>query len=122
MKILRWLLGAIILSFMAAIVIYYPLPLIVTHGQVFADFVSRGFYVILFASMLCLWRIIQGPSTADRIVGVHILSVMMVGISALFALCSGHSWYIDVGIAWGLQAFICVLALSKNLEGQGLDD
>jgi multicomponent Na+:H+ antiporter subunit F len=47
---------------------------------------------------------------------------MMVGICALLALSTGHSWYIDIGIAWGLQAFICILALSKNLEGKGIDD
>ena len=86
------------------------------------EFVSRAFYIILLAVMMCLFRVIRGPSTADRVVAVHILGVMMVGICALLALSTGHSWYIDIGIAWGLQAFICILALSKNLEGKGIDD
>ena len=86
------------------------------------EFVSRAFYIILLAVMMCLVRIMRGPSTADRVVAVHILGVMMVGICALLALSTGHSWYIDIGIAWGLQAFICTLALSKNLEGRGIDD
>ena len=86
------------------------------------EFIRHAFYIILLAAIMCLFRIIKGPSTADRVVAVHILGVMMVGICALLALSTGHSWYIDIGIAWGLQAFICILALSKNLEGKGIDD
>ena len=86
------------------------------------EFISRAFYIIFLASLMCLFRVFRGPSTADRVVAVHILGVMMVGICALLALSTGRSWYIDIGIAWGLQAFICILALSKNLEGKGIDD
>ena len=92
------------------------------YMHLYPEFVSHAFYIILLAAMMCLFRIIKGPSTADRVVAVHILGVMMVGICALLALSTGHSWYIDIGIAWGLQAFICILALSKNLEGKGIDD
>ena len=122
MKFLRWILGAVILAVIIGGIIFHPMPAILASSLPYAEFVSRAFYIILLAAMMCLFRIIQGPSTADRVVAVHILGVMMVGICALLALCTGHSWYIDIGIAWGLQAFICILALSKNLEGKGIDD
>ena len=122
MKFLRWILGAVILAVIIAWIIFGPMPVILSSHLPYATFVSRAFYIILLAAMMCLFRIIKGPSTADRVVAVHILGVMMVGICALLALSTGHSWYIDIGIAWGLQAFICILALSKNLEGKSIDD
>ena len=118
MKLLRWILGTVIL----AVIIFRPIPVILPAHLPYIGFVNRAFYIILLAATMCLFRIIKGPSTADRVVAVHILVVMMVGICALLALSTGHSWYIDIGIAWSLQSFICILALSKNLENRGIDD
>jgi multicomponent Na+:H+ antiporter subunit F len=122
MKFYRWLLGTIILAVIIGWIIFRPIQVIFPSPLPYTEFVSRAFYIVLLAAMMCLFRVIVGPSTADRVVAVHILGVMMVGICALLALSTGHSWYIDIGIAWGLQAFICILALSKNLEGKGIDD
>jgi multicomponent Na+:H+ antiporter subunit F len=122
MKLLRWILGAVILAIIIGGIIVRPIPLILAFYLPYAAFVSRAFYIILLAAMMCFFRLIMGPSTADRVVAVHILGVMMVGICALLALSTGYSWYIDIAIAWALQAFICILALSKNLEGMGIDD
>jgi multicomponent Na+:H+ antiporter subunit F len=98
------------------------MPAVLPSQLPYTEFVSRAFYIIFLAATMCLFRIIMGPSTADRVAAVYILGTMMVGICALLALSTGHSWYIDIGIAWALQAFICILALSKNLEGKGIDD
>ncbi len=122
MKLLRWILGTVILAVMIGGIIFHLMPSILPSHLPYTEFVSRAFYIILLAAMMCLFRIIKGPSTADRMVAVLILVVMMVGICALLALSTGHSWYIDIGIAWALQSFICILALSKNLEGKGIDD
>lgn len=117
-----WILGGVLLAVLIGAVILCPVPLLFSSHLPYAGYVSRAFYIILLAVMMCLLRLIKGPSSADRVVAVHILGVMMVGICALLALCTGHSWYIDIAIAWGLQGFICILALAKSLEGKGIDD
>jgi multicomponent Na+:H+ antiporter subunit F len=71
---------------------------------------------------LCLFRLLRGPTAADRIVAIDIFGVLIVGFCAIAAVATGTSWYIDIGIAWALQSFVGTLALSKYLEGRGFDE
>ena len=66
-------------------------------------------------------RVVKGPSVADRIVAIDILGILIIGICAILAIALKRSYYIDIGIAWGLQSFIGALALAKFLEGRSLD-
>jgi len=59
---------------------------------------------------------------ADRVVGMDILGIVVVGFSALIALMTGQDFYITIGLAWTMLNFIGTLALSKFLEGRGFDE
>jgi multicomponent Na+:H+ antiporter subunit F len=54
-------------------------------------------------------------------VAVDLLGVMIIGLCAVLTITTGRTWYLDIGLAWALQSFITVLALSKFLEGKHLD-
>ena len=83
---------------------------------------GRALYIIILSSFLCLYRVMRGPTAADRIVAVDILGIMIVGLCAILTISTGRAWYIDIGIAWALQSFVSILALSKYLEGKGFDE
>ena len=83
---------------------------------------TRAFYVILLAGFLCLFRVIRGKTDKDRLVAIDIFGILIVGCCAIFAVGTGQSWYIDIGITWALMSFIGALALAKYLEGRPLDD
>jgi multicomponent Na+:H+ antiporter subunit F len=85
-------------------------------------FAGRALHVLLLAALLVLYRVMRGPTAADRIVAIDILGILVVGLCAILAIATGRSWYIDIGIAWALQSFISTLALAKHLEGRTLDD
>ncbi len=88
----------------------------------FLNFLIRAVYIIILACFLCLYRVLKGPTAADRIVAIDILGIVIVGLCAILSASTGRSWYIDIGIAWALQSFIGALALSKYLEGRNFDD
>jgi multicomponent Na+:H+ antiporter subunit F len=71
---------------------------------------------------MCLYRVWRGPTSADRILAIDILGILIVGLCAILTISTGRSWYLDIGIAWALQSFISTLALSKHLEGRSFDD
>ncbi|MCK4807064.1 MAG: cation:proton antiporter [Candidatus Aegiribacteria sp.] len=71
---------------------------------------------------MILFRVLKGPTAADRIVAIDIFGILIVGLCAVLSIATGRSWYIDIGIAWGLQSFIGTLALAKYLEGRSFDD
>jgi len=122
MKVFRWFIGMIFLAGIVILIIIRPLPFLFYPDLPYIGFLGRCLYVLILACILCLYRVWRGPTGADRIVAVDILGIMIVGLCGVLTISTGRSWYIDIGIAWALQSFICALALSKYLEGKGFDD
>lgn len=122
MKKNSWLIGAIVLLAVIALILIRPLPFLFYPDLPYVAFLGRVIYIIVLACFMCLYRICRGPTSADRIVAIDILGIMIVGLCAILTISTNRSWYIDIGIAWALQSFISTLALSKYLEGRGFDD
>jgi multicomponent Na+:H+ antiporter subunit F len=119
MRRLRWLLGLLAIIIILAIIIFYPLPSLLEWQS---PLLKQGFYVLFFSALFCLWRVLRGPTPADRAVAVDILGILVLGFCAILGIATGRDWYIDIGIAWALQSFISTLALAKYLEGRNFDE
>ncbi len=78
--------------------------------------------ILAVGGFLCLYRIYQGPTISDRAVGVDIMGILFVGITALAALFYNLSYLMDLSITLALFSFIGTLALAKYLEKRSLDD
>ena len=119
---ISWLLGAVALVVLVGWVTIRPI-----HPPSFellpdAGLLERVLNLLIVGAVLCLLRVLFGPTAADRIVAVDILGILIVGICGVLALTTGRSWYLDIGIVWALQSFIGSLALAKFLEGRRYDD
>jgi len=122
MKTMRWLTGFVFLSTALAVILTVRLPFLFYKDLPHLFFYEKALYVVFLAVALCLYRVVKGPTAADRIVAEDIMGLLTIGICCLLSITTGRSWYINVGIAWAIQWFIAVLALSKYLEGKGFDD
>jgi len=123
MSKLRWILGALTLLGILALIIVLPFESVFfQQNTTHIGFIGRVIYILILSALLVLFRVLRGPSAADRIVAIDIFGILIVGLCAVLGVASGRSWYIDIGIAWGLQSFIGTLALSKYLEGRSFDD
>jgi len=119
---ISYILGAILIVVVMGIILSRPLPILFYQDLPFMGFLSRAFHILLFSCILCLYRILRGPTAADRAVTLDMLGVLIIGFCAITGIATGRSWYIDIAIAWALQSFIATLALAKFLEGKSLDD
>ena len=79
-------------------------------------------YIQIGLALFCLYRVIRGPSIADRMVGIDIFGILVVGICAILAIETGKSYIIDIGIAWIILSFIGTLTLAKYLGGKKLNE
>lgn len=83
-------------------------------------------YYFLYAQIalcfFCLYRIIRGPTIADRMVGIDIFGILVVGICAIIAVITDRMFIIDIGIAWIILSFIGTLTLAKYLGGRNLNE
>jgi multicomponent Na+:H+ antiporter subunit F len=112
MRIARWLAGGIVIGL-----------LVFLNFFVFqAPFLIKLINVSLFSALFVLYRVIRGPSPADRIIAVDILGVLIIGVLALVGLHYDQGFFIDIALIWALLSFVASLAFAKILEGRRLDD
>ena len=119
MKLTRWIIGLIIIIATLWIIMSYPFGSCLEWQS---PLLRRAFNILLLCGLFCLWRILRGPTPADRVVSIDILGILILGFCAILGIATGRSWYIDIGIAWALQSFISTLALAKYLEGRNFDE
>jgi multicomponent Na+:H+ antiporter subunit F len=79
-------------------------------------------YIQIAMMAFCLFRVIRGPSIADRMVGIDIFGILVVGICAILAILTGRNFILDIGIAWIILSFIGTLTLAKYLSGKKLNE
>jgi multicomponent Na+:H+ antiporter subunit F len=79
-------------------------------------------YMQIALSGVCLYRIIRGPSIPDRMVGIDIFGILVVGICAIISIQTERSFILDIGIAWIILSFIGTLTLAKYLSNKKLNE
>ncbi|MBA4322082.1 MAG: multiple resistance and pH regulation protein F [Odoribacter sp.] len=87
-----------------------------------SEFLNILLYIQIALSGLCLYRIIRGPTIPDRMVGIDIFGILVVGICAIISIQTGRSFILDIGIAWIILSFIGTLTLAKYLSGKKLNE
>jgi multicomponent Na+:H+ antiporter subunit F len=112
MRTIRWLIGTAVLGGLAYANFF------IFQGPLLVKLIN----VSLFSSLFVLFRVVYGPSSADRIVAVDILGVLIMGILALIGLFYDQGFFLDIALIWALLSFMASLAFAKILEGKHLDD
>ena len=73
--------------------------------------------VLIVLGLLCAFlRLIKGPSFPDQVVSVDVITILAVAVAGLFAVSSGHQYYVDVAIALSLVAFLATVAFAWYVE------
>lgn len=118
-KNIRWFF---ILLFITAVLIFVVMYPLFSFLKWQSAWLSRCFFIVMVCFGMCLYRLMRGPTVADRAVSLYMMGILVVGFCAILSIPTGRSWYIDIAIAWALQSFIGVLAIAKFLEGKSFDE
>ena len=112
MRTLRWLAGGAVIGALAF------LNFFVFDGPILVKLIN----VSLFSALVVLYRIVRGPSPADRVIALDILGILIIGVLALMGLYYDQGFFMDIALIWALLSFVASLAFAKILEGRRLDD
>ncbi len=74
--------------------------------------------VALFG-LLCLVRLVRGPSLADRIVALDALLIVIVSGIAVGAARTGQGTYLDVLVVAALLGFVGTVNVARFIERRG---
>jgi multicomponent Na+:H+ antiporter subunit F len=86
------------------------------------NYLNLLLYIQITLSGICMYRIIRGPTIPDRMIGIDIFGILVVGICAILAIQTERSYILDIGIAWIILSFIGTLTLAKYLSGKKLNE
>lgn len=74
-----------------------------------------AFAVLALGMALSIVRLVRGPSLADRILALDVLTTLAIGVIGAFAMRSGQSLYIDLAVVLALVGFVATVAFARYL-------
>ena len=72
--------------------------------------------VISFVFVGLLYRLVKGPTIADRVVALDALGVALVSIVALLSLIIGTQFFLEIILLLSILSFIGTTAFAKFIE------
>lgn len=73
-------------------------------------------FALLGLGMLgAIFRIVVGPTLADRILGLDTITIIAAGLIGIFAIRTGLHLYADIAVALTLVGFLSTVAFSRYL-------
>jgi multicomponent Na+:H+ antiporter subunit F len=77
--------------------------------------------VLIGACLFCLLRAALGPTAPDRMVAIDTLACIIAVCLVLLGVFYRTSFYLDVALVYAFLLFLGTVAISKYLEGRGLE-
>ena len=81
-------------------------------------------FAVLFAALavLNLYRLLKGPSAADRMVAADSMDMLICCAMVLFSLFSGRGVYLDIAVISALLGIIATMVVGHYLETRRCSD
>lgn len=85
-------------------------------GSLFLSFsINAGLAMLGLALVLTVYRFLRGPTLADRVLALDLLTMLGVCFVAIIAIMTGYMLYIDIAIALGLVGFLSTVAFARYI-------
>lgn len=78
---------------------------------------SIAFVVVVLSMATATWRIVRGPSDADRAVGADVVFFSFVTLVAILGIATSTRWAIDLVLVCTLAGFLSALSLARLVTG-----
>ena len=77
--------------------------------------------ILTLLSFVGLYRAFIGPTAADRIVAINMISTKVTAIIVLIALITKQNSYVNVALVYAMIGFLTTIAVAKYLIKGRLD-
>lgn len=78
--------------------------------------------ILVIALVVGAWRLVKGPTGADRIMALDLLTGAVMALTVFLSIRFDLSVFLDVALAFAFVAFLSTAILSRALEGRRGDD
>jgi multicomponent Na+:H+ antiporter subunit F len=75
--------------------------------------------MLTVALFLAFFRLVRGPSLPDRVVALDLISLLAVGIIAVYTITVNQTIFLDAVTVFALFIFLGTVAFARYLEKRG---
>lgn len=79
-------------------------------------------FAIIFLSITiigCMYRAIKGPTPADRLIAINVISTKTIILILLVSFILNESYFIDVALVYAMISFVATLIISNFIHELG---
>ncbi|MEZ3144475.1 monovalent cation/H+ antiporter complex subunit F [Halobaculum sp. MBLA0143] len=69
--------------------------------------------IAALATLLAGYRVIVGPTTPDRVVGLDVIGTNVVAVAVVYAMATGRGYFLDVGLVLAIIGFISTVTVAR---------
>ena len=73
-------------------------------------------WFLIFASAVCIIRLLFGPTTADRLVALNILAGVALAFLVVRGVAQRRVLYLDVALVYDIFGFLGFMAIARFLK------
>ena len=85
-------------------------------GNIVTLAIDISFGLIMLSVLLSCVRLMRGPSLADRVVALDMMTVSIVAFCALYAIRTDDPVFLDIALVLALIGFLTTVALARYAE------
>lgn len=78
-----------------------------------------AFALLSLGVLLTLWRLLKGPSIADRVVATDLFLTFLVMASGVLSVRSGQRQYLEVMLVVAVVGFLGTAMVARFIERRG---
>ena len=72
-------------------------------------------YFFIAMTIFSMYRIVVGPSSADRLVGLNLVTAQILAILVIIATKENLGVYLDVALVYDIFGFVGMLVITRYL-------
>ncbi len=80
------------------------------------DSYTIGCIILVLMTFLCLYRAYVGPTVADRVISINVISTKAVVIMVLVSVVYHKEYFLDIAIVYSLISFLATIGVAKYLQ------
>ncbi|MDJ0788644.1 MAG: monovalent cation/H+ antiporter complex subunit F [Myxococcota bacterium] len=91
------------------------------NGGIVETAANVAMAMLCFAIACAFYRLLRGPSLADRIISLDAIAAMLVSMALVQAVVTGIAAFIDVALTIALVGFLGTIALARAIEKRSIE-
>ena len=73
-------------------------------------------WFLIISAAVCVVRLLLGPTTADRLVALNILSGVALAFLVVRGVAESRALYLDVALVYDIFGFLTFMAIARFLK------